>query len=218
MGSNNNANGEVTLSPQPLPKHVALSTTSTELRNVLEIVQSSVALRIPIITFKFVEDHDSLLNLLTALVHWDFLEKNQVKVSVIGKWYDLPERLIEPIKQLIEATKDYDAHFLNLCIKYDGQEEIVDACKILAKQVKLGKLSPEGINKSAIKENIYASYFLPPDLIILPGTHTTSGLLLWDSPNAIVHHAPQKPEDYTKTSFLASIKFFQDSHRPVNVK
>lgn len=213
MGQDAAAGNGIALSPQPLPKHVAFLFSSTALRNILEIIQAGIALRIPILTFHLDDNPDALLNLLTALIHWDFIEKNQVKISVLGKWYDLPERLIAPIKQALESTRDYDAHFLNLCIKYDGQEEIVDACRIIARQVQLNKLSPEGVTKAAIKENIYASYFLPPDLVVLPGTARTHGLLLWDSPKAIIHPAPEHPDQYAKDAFLRSIKFYQDARQ-----
>lgn len=199
----------IALSPQPLPKHVAINITGKALKNILEIVQTSFALKLPILTFYTHDETDDLLNFLTALIHWDYIERQQVKVSVIGKWYDLPERLIEPIKEIIESTKDYDAHFLNLCLKYDGQEELVDACKLIAKQVQMGKLAPEGITKATLKENIYTSYFIPPDLIIIPGEKKTSGVLLWDSPSSVIHFAPEQPDKYDKNAFMRSLQFFQ---------
>ncbi len=51
--------------------------------------------------------------------------------------------------------------------------------------MKAGKLDPESIGRSEIKDNIYASYFLPPDLLIKTGTSMKlDGFLLWDSVNA----------------------------------
>jgi len=111
-----------------------------------------------------------------------FLDENQVKVSVLGKWYDLPGKVVDPIKEIITETKDYDKFFLNFCINYDGKEEIVDACKLIARQVKAGKLDVESINKSTIKDNIYSSYFLPPEIIVLVSENKKNlGFLLWDS-------------------------------------
>jgi undecaprenyl diphosphate synthase len=105
-----------------------------------------------------------------------------VKVSVLGKWYDLNNRIVEPIKKLIEETKDYDNYFINFCINYNGQEEIVDACKLIARQISTGKTTIDAINREIIKDNIYSSYFLPPDIIIKTGQlKRTAGFLLWDS-------------------------------------
>jgi len=97
----------------------------------------------------------------------------------------MPSRLIDAIKNVIDATKDYDSYFVNFCIGYDGQEEIVDACKMIARRVKLGKFDAEAITKETIKDDLYSSYFLPPDTIFVTGEKCSlNGSLLWDSVNA----------------------------------
>ena len=107
--------------------------------------------------------------------------RQKTKISVFGKWYNLPSRLIESLKKAIDETKENNSFFVNFCINYDGQEEIVDACKLIAKQIELGKLDPEMVTKETIKENIYSSYFLPPDAYLIYGDKRWDGLLLWDS-------------------------------------
>ena len=125
---------------------------------------------------------DSLINFLNDLKKDPTIHKNKVKVSVLGKWYDLPGRLITPIKELMDETRDYDAFFMNICINYSGQEEITDALKIIARQVKADKIDPDLITKEIVKENLYSSYFIPPDLILKTGLkHTIPNLLLLDS-------------------------------------
>ena len=117
------------------------------------------------------------------------IQNNKVKVSIFGKWYNLPGKAVESIKKIIEGTKDYDGFFVNFCINYYGQEEIVDACKLIAKQVELGKIDSEMITKDTIKENIYSSYFLAPDIILIYGERKMTGLLLWDSANSRIEFA-----------------------------
>lgn len=160
---------------------------------VTEIIKQQPGLNIPIITFYILSDdpkkeefeddfNEQLSFFLYSLSDSDIVHKNKIKISVLGKWYDLTGRIVEPIKRLIEETKDYDNFFINFCINYNGQEEIVDGCKLIARQIKAGKLEVDSINKNTIKENIYSSYFLPPDIIIKTGRlRRTSGLLLWDS-------------------------------------
>ncbi len=117
-----------------------------------------------------------------------YIAHNKVKIAVLGKWYKLPSETIESIKNAIELTKDYDSFFLNFCINYDGQEEILDACKLIAIHVKQGNLDPEMITKEAIEEHTYSSYFMPPDLIIAFGKERKlHGLLLWDSADASIY-------------------------------
>ncbi len=225
----------VNIDKNNLPHHIALSVEGCreyakkhnipydaanrqKFLNIRNIVKSCVKLGIPLFTFYILptstDDEadvvDSIVEFFDELNKCDFITENQVKISVLGKWYSLPGRLVEPIKSALENTKDYDKFFLNLCINYDGQEEIVDAAKLIARQVKAGKLDPESIGKSDIKDNIYASYFLPPDLIIKTGTSKKlDGFLLWDSPSAKVYFSNKPWPDFGKLSLLNAIEFFQ---------
>ena len=95
-------------------------------------------------------------------------------------------------------------------MNYDGQEGIVDALKLLVMQIKLVKIDPELIDKNSIKENLYSSYFLPPDLMIKNGNRKeTSGFLLWDSVNTKIYFTNKLWPDFDKTEFMDAIKDFQ---------
>ncbi len=212
----------ISLSPQPLPTHVAISLFSNEqvspevsLRNIMELMTLAVNLRIPMITLHFPSSHtenevDTIVTLFTALMHETFLDNNQVKISVLGKWYELPERALEPIKHVISATSEYDRCFVNFCLRYDGQDDIVDGTKLLAKHVQLGKLAPEQITKESLKEVMLTSMLLPPSLIVYPSPARTAGsVLLWDSASALVHFSDFAWKDFGKEAFLNSLSFFQ---------
>lgn len=226
---------KIQLSSQNMPKHVAVIVDGceecaqknktpleeiykTEFLNIKNAIKVGTKLNIPIMTFfsrttkPAEEETDQLVEFFNLLLNWDLIHQNQIKISVLGKWYSLPDRLIEPIKKVISQTKDYDKHFVNFCIQYDGQEEIVDACRLIAQQVKLEKITPDSIDKSLLKENIYASYFLPPSLVIVTGREkTTGGLLLWDSPEAKIHFTGIDWPDFGKEDFLKSLVFYQSN-------
>lgn len=164
-----------------------------------EIVDFQVSNNVPIVTLNLLttkaKNYENFPNIVDALV--DFFSKlkdnrivsdNKVKITILGKWYDLPGRLVEAIKEVIDGTKDYDSYFLNLCVNYDGQEEIVDACRMMARRIQAGKIDPEAIMKESVKDTIYSSYFLPPDIIIKTGySRSLKGFLLWDSINSHIH-------------------------------
>lgn len=155
---------------------------------VKELMEGQVEQKIPILSFLVLpwslEKRKELLKRFKELIEGDFFRehvaKNKVKVTLLGKWYDLPSEILELVKKLGEETKDYDAFFLNFCLNYDGQEELVDAFKIMGRQLLAGKLSAENINKETIKENIYSSYFVPPDLMIKNSDSTMDAFFLWD--------------------------------------
>jgi len=109
----------------------------------------------------------------------------------IGNWFDFPIAVTENMKKIMEETKDYDKLFFNFLVKYDGKEEVIAAIKLLTlkavnKQIEVGSITPE-----LIKESLFSSYLLPPDIII-QGGYRYSGVLLWDSPGAIVHFTKNK--------------------------
>ena len=181
---------------------------------VQQLVEQQIALKIPILTFfvmspglKGIEQGFALLNGLVNFLGFqefkDVLIKNKVKVTVLGKWYDLPSRVVDAIRKITEETKYYDSFFLNFCINYDGREEIVDACKLIGKQIKMGKVDPEMITKDLIKENLYSSYFIPPDAIIRNGTKAVlTSLLLWDTVGARIYFSKRSFPDLTADSVL----------------
>lgn len=164
-----------------------------------DIIDFQIKMNIPIMTLHLLtgkaKSFENFPNVVDALVEFfdrlknnRIISDNKVKVSILGKWYDLPGRLVEPIKTVIEGTKDYDTFFLNLCINYDGQEEIVDACRMIGRKIQAGKIDPEVIDKDAIKDVIYSSYFLPPDIMIKTGRRKSlKGFLLWDSTNSHIY-------------------------------
>lgn len=179
-------------SPVRIPVHVALQFSHTFPLGILTLIQEAFAYGINIITIRSgtgTVDSESLQNyseLLDKLGNWDFISSSQVKVTVLGEWYAVPDSLIESIKNITSATQDYDARFLTICINYDGKEEITNACRLIAKQVQLGKLHPEEIDQETIKENLYSSYFVPPDLVITEKKQALHGILLWDAADATV--------------------------------
>ena len=204
-------------------------------KNLLEIIYNQTSLNIPILTIyidtKYINskkinkkentnlelnntNNEELINnfseFLSNLKNDKNIHKNKVKVSVLGKWYDLPNTLVNEIRGLIEETKDYDNYFLNFCLNYDGQEEIVDACKIISKKIEAGLIKANEINKDIIKENLYSSYFLPPDLIIISGKRAkTYGFLLWDSPNSIIYYSKEYWPNFNKEMFNKALAYYQ---------
>jgi len=158
---------------------------------------------------------DNLSKFFNEFITNTKLHKYQIKVSVLGKWYELPERVVNPIREIIGSTKDYDKFFLNFCVNYNGHDEIVDACRLIARQIKSEKIDPESINNQLIKENLYSSYFISPDLII-ENNKEFSGLLLWDSKDSMIFFTGKKWYDFTKTDLFKAIENFQNKNKIKN--
>jgi len=192
-----------------LPKHIAIRLGNVTLEEkkrldfftqrgdtIRETIKFLISLKVPIQTYylssleheELAEDNNFLEKFFSNLLDWQFIHDNQIKVSLIGRWFQYPTRIVEPMKKMLESTKDYDKYFVNFCLNYDGKEELVAAAKLIGYQVRAGKLDPDQISDLIIKENIYNSYFLPPDLMLIYGHDaSTGGFLLWDSGYTKIH-------------------------------
>ncbi len=218
-------------------KHLAITTHGTEkwaeenktkleetYKKSFEIIKQTLDLqiknKIPILTIYLLPENlkkeeqfpvflDEFIAFFNTLKTLSLIHENKIKVSALGKWYDIPGRAVDPIKETIEETKDYDSFFVNFCINYNGQEEIVDACRLIARRIKADKIDVDAITKDTIKDTIDSSYFLPPDLIIKNGKiKSTSGLLLWDAINAEVCFTSKNWPDFTASNFNAAVKSY----------
>lgn|SRR3989338_3488034 len=150
---------------------------------------------------------ESLSSFFEELAHEKRIHHNKIKISVLGKWYNLPSKLVDSVKKLAEETRDYDKFFLNFCVNYDGQDEIVDACKLIGKRIQAEKLDPDALTKELIKENLYSSYFLPPDLmIVINGKKNISGFLLWDCTDASIYFSDKNWLDFSANDMVKAIE------------
>ncbi len=181
-----------------------------------QLLVLQVRLNIPIITLllmsnkkKNLEQYpaiiDSLMKTFDGLAVNNEIQKQQVKISVLGKWYALPGRLVESIKKAIDETRENEKFYFNLCVNYGGPAELVDACRLIARSVKAEKFDAETVNETTIKENIYTSYFMPPELVIINGPRKLSGFLLWDSSEAAIHFTGKPWPELKKVDVVRAI-------------
>lgn len=186
---------------------------------VEELIETQVRLNIPIMTINLLRKSDdikemdiildSIASLFEKLGGNETLKSKQIRVSVFGKWYDLPSRTVEAIKNLLEETETYDQFFLNFCIYYDGREEIVDACELIGMKIKAGKMDPEAVSKEMIKENLYTSYFMPPDIMVINGEKRLDGFMLWDSSDSRVYFSNKEWPEFNAIDLQKAIELFR---------
>ncbi|MFH1850256.1 MAG: polyprenyl diphosphate synthase [archaeon] len=228
----------VSVSRKSMPRHIAVSLNGcirwakenkSELdasykkgfQAVSNLISAQTSMDIPILTVHLLSEqmrtsvhYDAFAKLLARylaeLSNSELISTRQVKVSVLGKWYDLPGDVVEQIKKILDSTRDYDRFFLNLCINYDGQEEIMDGCRLILRKALSEKLDPASLDRSVIKDNLYSSYYPPPSLLVVTGgVKHTSGLLLWDSGYSHIYFSDVLWPDFSKGALLEAIASFQ---------
>ena len=132
------------------------------------------------------EEVDALMNLFRKYLKEaaETMAERGVAVRVLGDLTPLPADIRAQIDE-VSAIADRlgpDAATASLCINYGGRDEIKNAVRAIAEEVKAGKLDPADITEDSISARLYTAHMPDPDLIIRPsGEIRTSNFLLWQS-------------------------------------
>ena len=71
---------------------------------------------------------------------------------------------------------------MNIAINYGGRQEIVQAARRLAEDVRQGRLNPEDVTEERLSDRMYTAGQPDPDLILRPsGEFRLSNFLIWQS-------------------------------------
>ncbi len=144
------------------------------------------------------------------------IHNRRVRVRAIGRLNSLPPETQELIKDVEEATKDYDNHYLNIAVAYGGRAEIIDAMKRIAEEVKEGKLESDDIDEKIVEDHLYTAH-LPksePDLVIrTSGEERLSGFLLWQTAYSELCFMDVYWPDFRQIDLLRAIRTFQKRER-----
>src|SRR6186997_558658 len=101
------------------------------------------------------EEVDALMKYLVHYLKTETpeLNKNNVRLEVIGQIYRLPENVQEHLKKSIQILSKNNGLTLVMALSYGGRTEIVDAVRGIAQKVKSGALDPEDINEQVFSQH-----------------------------------------------------------------
>mgnify|MGYP000181934743 FL=1 len=96
------------------------------------------------------------------------LNKNNVKVNILGDWSKLPEAARDRLKKTLDLTENNDGLKFNIALNYGSREEIRQAVSDIATEVKEGSLDINEISEELISASLYTGRMgIPdPDLMI----------------------------------------------------
>ncbi|MCK5814457.1 MAG: isoprenyl transferase [Flavobacteriaceae bacterium] len=142
------------------------------------------------------------------------LDKNNIKLQVIGNHDLLPKVVIDGLNKVIEQTKNNTALTLTLALSYGSREEIVNAVKNISKKIVKGQVSIEEIDENIINNHLYTFTLPDVDLMIrTSGEKRISNFLLWQIAYAELHFTDVLWPDFTKKDFYNAIIEFQHIER-----
>lgn len=142
------------------------------------------------------------------------MKDENIRFNTIGHVEDLPEAIQKLIRHSIEDTSNNTGMILTLALSYGGRQEIIDAVKNIAEQVRLGQIRPDEIDLSLF-ESFLSTHPIPdPDLIIrTSGERRISNFLLYQSAYTELHYNNVLWPDFSDDDFLNAIIDFQSRDR-----
>jgi undecaprenyl diphosphate synthase len=142
------------------------------------------------------------------------LERDGVRVRVIGRREGLSQELIDICAQAEARTAANDRFFLQIAFNYGGQADIADAARRIARDVAEGRLSADDVDEALFAARLGTAGVPPPDLIVRPsGEQRLSNFMLWEAAYAEFVFQDVLWPDYGPEHLKAAIDEFHTRER-----
>lgn len=138
------------------------------------------------------------------LLESEDIHKDEVRIRFIGRWEEqFPASLKKIMYECIDATKQYDKHFLNFLLAYSGDDDMRQAIQNIAKT-----LPARGtVTDEIIKANLMTHDLSPVDLLIRTGgePHLSAGFMMWEIANAQLYFSPKYYPDFDEAALQEAL-------------
>ena len=142
------------------------------------------------------------------------LNKNNIKLDVIGDQDLLTEKIRKKLVNAKEQTSNNKGLKLNLAISYGSKQEIIEAVKSISSKVKKNIISLENIDENIINDHLYTRNLDNVDLLIRTGGEIrVSNFLLWQISYAELIFLELLWPDFKKINFYEAIVEYQNRAR-----
>ena len=141
-------------------------------------------------------------------------DSENIKVKIIGTREGLSQKMVSSIEKCMERTKNNTGIVFNIALNYGGREEILQAVKNIASEVKEGKINIEDITSRDIEVELYTTGQPDPDLLIrTSGEIRLSNFLLWQLSYAEFLFIEKNWPDFTEKDLDDAIEIYQKRTR-----
>jgi undecaprenyl diphosphate synthase len=149
-----------------------------------------------------------LLDLCVFFAQSEFAElnRNNVRVRVIGQYRALPRASREALDGLMAKTASNDGLQLNLAVNYSARAELRIAIENVARDVSAGTLDPERIDEAVVASYLSTADMPDPDLLIRPGGESRlSNFLLYQLADAEMYLTDTLWPDFDRDQFSQAL-------------
>ncbi len=142
------------------------------------------------------------------------LDKNNIRLKVIGKDEPVPKYLQVKIQQAQEKTKDNTGLTVILALNYGSRQEIVDAAKKFTASVIKSETNLEELDVDKFSNYFYTAGLPDPDLLIrTSGEMRLSNFLLWQLSYAELYFPKKYWPDFKREDLEKAIGVYQNRER-----
>ena len=193
--------------------------------SVRNIVEASAGLAIEYLTlYAFsTENWDrpqyevaGLMELLVETIRKEVetLNKNKIRLHVIGDMDMMPPYAAKELKEALELTSHNSGMHLIMALSYSSRWELTEALRAIAREVKAGRIDPEDITQKTIQDNLCTAEFPDPELLIrTSGESRISNFLLYQIAYTELYFTPIRWPDFRQENLYAAIIDFQSRER-----
>ena len=157
-----------------------------------------------------------LMNLLVEFVikELNYLNKNDVKITMMGNMEDLPEKTRQEVARSIELTKNNKTLHLNIALSYGSRNEIINAIKKIISDYENNEIKIDEINEESFKKYLFTTDMPDPDLLIrTSGEKRLSNFLLYQLAYTEFYFTDVMWPDFKKEELLEAIFNYQNRKR-----
>ena len=159
---------------------------------------------------------DDLMALLRLYIRneIDDLDRNGVRIRVIGDRQKLAPDIVQLIEQAETRTRGNRRLNLTVALSYGGRAEIVQAAARIGGDIQAGRLKPEAVDEGLFSRYLLTADLPDPDFVIrTSGEKRISNFLLWQSAYTELIFIDRLWPDFTKEDLAAAIHEYQQRDR-----
>ncbi|HXO87009.1 MAG TPA: isoprenyl transferase [Candidatus Acidoferrales bacterium] len=190
-----------------------------------EIIETCARLHLPCLTlYAFSLENwrrpraevDFLMRLLREYLKRELptIQRNNIRLLVIGRSADLPEAVNRDIADAMRQTARNTGMRLVVALNYGGRAELADAFNAMLDRVRENGLSAFRADEQTISEHLYTAGLPDPDLLIrTSGEMRVSNFLLWQIAYAEIYVTESLWPDFSRVKLLEALVDFQKRER-----
>jgi undecaprenyl diphosphate synthase len=144
----------------------------------------------------------------------DEMIRENVRIQFVGNLSVLPSSLQKQIDRATLATQHNVGIEFIIAANYGGRQEILQACRAIAKEVQQGHIQPDEIDDVLFSRHLYTANLRDPDLLIrTSGEMRLSNFLLWQMAYGEIYITQALWPDFNREEFRQALSAYQKRDR-----